>query len=232
MGINAIPKKEIRRYLKNISTEERSSLQILQIGANDGIQNDPIRELITRFNLKADLLEPIPYYYEELKKNYSQYPRVKCHNLAISNNTGEKQMHWLKYDDSLATWMKGLNTFDISQNFLGTGKTGYQMKEDSSRSKEYEYVKNNLETIFVKTTTLKTFLEDNHITRIDIYVSDTEGHDGLIFEQLDLNFYNPKIILMETHGLGEEENLKIDNKLKKYNYEILAKNLDTFAIKN
>ena len=61
-------KKAIDNFLENYfnSSEDKT---VIQIGANDGIQNDPIRKFLKYpGNYKAVLIEPIPYYVKRLKK--------------------------------------------------------------------------------------------------------------------------------------------------------------------
>lgn len=229
--MSTVTRKYIRQFVKSLSETERESLRILQIGANDGVQEDPIFHTVNKYKVVADLIEPIPTYFEELVNNYKNSPWVTCHNIAISECDGYQEMSWLKYKDDLPLWMKGLNTFDPSKNYLGTGHGGRNLNKDMRSEKEWKYVKNNTEKMKVKTLSLKSFLETNKIKKIDIYVSDTEGYDGKIFNQLDLSLYSPKIIMMETHSLGEEANTQIDRKLLDNNYEILMKEHDTVAIK-
>jgi len=224
-------KKYIRKYVKSLSPTARSSLRILQIGANDGVQEDPIFETIIKYKITADLIEPIPFYFKELEKNYENCSWVTCHNVAISTIDGYQEMSWLRYNNDLPLWMKGLNTFDPTKNFLGTGHGGRKLGKDMRSGEEWKYAENNIEKINVKTFTLNSFLKNNNITKIDLFITDTEGYDGKIFNQLDLSVFSPKIILMETHSLGDEENFTIDNKLLTNGYEIVLKEHDTLAVK-
>jgi FkbM family methyltransferase len=210
---------------------ENKKLTLLQIGANDGLQSDPFRESIIKHQINSHLLEPIPEFYNMLVNNYSEYSWVKCYNLAITNTDGEDQIKYVPRIDGLPDWTQGLGTFDSSKNFLGEGKGGHGLSEDFSNTDIYQAVKNNIKHTTVKTHTLKTFIEKSNINQIDIYTSDTEGFDWVIFNQLDLDRFNPKIIFMETHTLGYEQNSLIDDKLTKYGYTILDKTWDTIAIK-
>lgn len=219
------------KKLINDCFEETTQIHLLQIGANDGKQSDLFRNLIIEYRINSNLLEPIPDYYNLLIKNYSNYDWVKCHNLAITTEDGEREMKYVPKIDGLPEWTMGLGTFDEDKNFLGSGKGGYMLSEDYSNSEIYKKVMNEVRTINVKTSTLNSFIKKNDIKNIDIYVSDTEGFDWVIFNQLDLNIFNPKIICMETHTLGDIQNNLIDEKLIKNGYVIIEKELDTIAIK-
>jgi len=216
--------------IENKYESELSNFTILQIGANDGVQDDLIRPLITKHNLKSHLVEPIKEHYENLCSNYTHFPNVKCHNLAISDIDGEKIMTTIEYDESLPTWCKGLSTFDITRNFL-SGFGGYQLKDDLRNSKLFNKIKNSRTEIVVPTKTLNTFLTENEIDSIDVFVTDAEGHDFIIFNQLDYFKYSPKFIILETHTLSQRDKNVIVKKLVDNGYDILECSWDTIAEK-
>ena len=218
----------VSTYFPNMFSE---NLTLIQIGANDGLQSDPFRETIINNKINSYLLEPIPDFYNMLKHNYSNCDWVKCFNLAITTENGEQEITYVPKINGLPEWTQGLGTFNASKNFLGEGKGGRNLETDYSNTELYREVKENIKKIMVKTNTLETFLTDQGIQKIDFYLSDTEGYDWVIFNQLDLNKYQPKVIYMETHTLGEYENSMIDEKLIKNGYTILDKSWDTIAIK-
>ncbi len=220
------------KELINDLFENNNEINLLQIGANDGLQSDMFRDSIIEYKIKSHLLEPIPEFYNLLVKNYSNYNWVKCYNLAITTEDGKREIKYVPKINDLPEWTMGLGTFDAEKNFLGSGKGGNGLSIDYSSTELYKRVVNELRTIEVKTSTLNTFIIDNNIKDIDIYVSDTEGFDWIIFNQLDLKRFTPKIICMETHTLGDVENKLINDKLLEYGYDIIEKDWDTIAIKN
>lgn len=210
---------------------ELSNFTILQIGANDGVQDDLIRPLITRYNLKSHLVEPIREHYENLCSNYIDFSNVKCHNLAISDIDGEKMMTTIENDESLPLWCKGLSTFDTSRNFLG-GFGGYELRDDLRNTELFNKIQNSKTEIVVSCRTLNTFLNENKIDSIDVFITDSEGHDFVIFNQLDLSKFSPKFIILETHTLSQIDKNLIIKKLVDNGYNILENSWDTVAEKN
>ena len=188
-------KEEIFNLLEKDYLSEIKDFTIIQIGANDGIQDDLIRPIITKYNPKSYLVEPIKEHFDALVLNYSEFSNISFFNFAISDTDGIKEMTTLKYNDSLPIWCKGLSTFDTSFNFFG-GFGGLGLKEDMRNTPLYHQVKSLEVKVNVQTKTLSNFLNENYITSIDIFVTDTEGHDYIIFEQLDLEKYSPKFIII------------------------------------
>jgi FkbM family methyltransferase len=224
-------KEELLILLENNFGDKLHDFVVLQIGANDGIQDDLVRPLITKYNLKSHLVEPILKYFQSLSHNYKDYSNVICHNIAISDIDGDKEMSVIKYNDTMPIWCKGLSTFDESYNFF-SGFGGLGLVEDLKNTDVYKQVIENKIKINVTTKKLETFLNDNQINSLDIFITDTEGHDFIIFNQLDLTKYRPKVIIMETHTLGENVNNLITDKLLKHGYTILENSWDIVAINN
>ena len=223
--------EELLILLENNFGDKLHDFVVLQIGANDGIQDDLVRPLITKYNLKSHLVEPILEYFQSLSHNYKDYSNVICHNIAISDIDGNKEMSVIKYNDTMPIWCKGLSTFDESYNFF-SGFGGLGLAEDLKNTDVYKQVIENKIKINVTTKKLETFLNDNQINSLDIFITDTEGHDFIIFNQLDLTKYRPKVIIMETHTLGKNVNNLITDKLLKHGYTILENSWDIVAINN
>jgi hypothetical protein len=59
--------------------------RVIQVGANDGIMCDPLRRFLvhsTKQNIRAVLVEPIPFYYTKLRDLYADYPNITVLNVA------------------------------------------------------------------------------------------------------------------------------------------------------
>jgi FkbM family methyltransferase len=209
---------DFQNHFKNLYSEQGKPLSILQIGGNDGIQADPLYNLIQKYpNVTLNVLEPIKRYYDNLKSNYKSNYNVKTHNLAIAEYNGTNEITYVNYNSSMPSWAKGLGTFNIEGNCL-SGMTGLGNTINCKSENWWKLLNENKVKETVKVKKLNTFLEDINLKEIDIYVSDTEGYDWIIFEQLDLDKYFPKLIYMETHGRIIPKDL-LSKKLDKYNYK-------------
>jgi len=66
---------------------------VLQIGANDGVMEDPIRESILRLKLPALLVEPLPDLFSRLKTNYADQSQIYFENVAIGQSPGTVNLY-------------------------------------------------------------------------------------------------------------------------------------------
>jgi FkbM family methyltransferase len=79
---------------------------VCQIGANDGIQNDPLRNYLSSPGAyRATLVEPIPYYAEKLRALYTGRPDIHIVQSAAGANEILQNFYFIP--PSLAAEMNG-----------------------------------------------------------------------------------------------------------------------------
>lgn len=156
------------------------------------------------------VIEPVKYYFDKLPK----YPNVKYENIAISNNVEETEIHYLDPNSIQKEWMKGISS--INGN---TGPLSY---------KNNDFMKKNIIKQGVMTNTLNNICDKYNITNIDFLKIDTEGHDLIVLESIDLKKINVKMIKIEhQHTDGE----KMKKYLEDLNYLVYMEMDDIYAIK-
>lgn len=100
--------------LRHIEVHEK--LTYVQIGANDGILNDPMYKFVLKNSgcVSGYLLEPLPEIYEKLKFNYSALSNFKFFNLAIHEANKTMRLYKVKkeYESKLPEFSKGIASFD------------------------------------------------------------------------------------------------------------------------
>jgi FkbM family methyltransferase len=209
-----VPSIWIRKLLS------KNDANIVQIGSNDGKYGDPLSKLIKKnTKWKALFVEPVPYLFERLKTNYGSDSRFSFENAAI--NDGRQQVFYSvkeeakKHIPNLPIWYDQLGSFD-KENLL-------------------KHLDGHLEP-FIKETlmsgiTLKELFQKNNIQHLDLLNIDTEGYDWKILSQLDLDSFNPEIILFEHKHLTKSEKINSINFLKS-NYSIFELEGDFICLHN
>jgi FkbM family methyltransferase len=168
--------------------------QVVQIGSNDGETNDPIRQLLlSRHQWRALFVEPVPYLYERLTRNYPCDPRFVFENVAVSDEKAAA-FYWVdasakQHLPDLPPWFDQLGSFQ--------------------REHITKHLNGILEPFIVSATvrcmTLSELLVDHAIRQVDILHIDTEGHDWKVLSQLDLTACVPDVILYEHRHLSQAD---------------------------
>ena len=70
-----------------------SDLTILDVGANKGGYSAMLMKAIQSSSLSLHCFEPAGHYYDILETRFKGCPRVKLHNVALSNHEGNMQLY-------------------------------------------------------------------------------------------------------------------------------------------
>lgn len=172
------------KNLLNTYCEQNKFKTLLQIGANDGERFDELNYFIKKYKIKSVLVEPINKYFNELKKNYSDYEFVKIENSAISVNN-EISYLFAVNDENINIYdehVKGINSFEI-QHLIKHGVK-----------------KNHIEKKRINSLSVQDLIKKYNINELDLLYVDTEGYDGkIVYEFIKSTKLNPIIIFEYIH---------------------------------
>ena len=87
--MQSIENKEIMKKIEEKYLSDPDNFVLIEIGANDGSTCDRMNKFILKYNPKCILIEPIPCYFEELKKMYKNITNSNFENIAIDLKKGE-----------------------------------------------------------------------------------------------------------------------------------------------
>ena len=198
-------------------------LFMINIGAMDGVLFDGMSGYADMYNSDVLYVEPMKPHFDRLVKHKGGNPGNKFENSAISNYNGTINMKTIPIeivDQGLVHHaFYGMSVIDPTKN--GMGSEG-----------DREVVEKYAVDAVVNCITWDTLVQKHNIDHFDVMSVDTEGHDYIIFSQIDLNKFKPRLIRLEWCNMTDEEKTNITKKLEDagYVYEILG-NMDIDAIR-
>lgn len=208
-----------------ILTEQRYALDgggtLLQIGANDGVMADPVHELITKLQMPAILVEPLPDKFRDLCANYSGVPGIHFHNVAVSTKSGEAELfRFSQAAPDLPSWTQGLASFD--RNVL--------LKHKSTMGAHQAKIEDLIESVRVPVLTIADILaKHRELPEVLALQIDTEGHDfNVVKSAIDANCL-PPIINYEHKHLSYQDQFDCRALLATKNYGFFSSAADTLA---
>jgi len=211
----------LKNFLEKMQLD-KNEITILEIGGNDGYQNDLIYPYAIKTNFVTHILEPIPVYYEQLKILYENYKNVHTYNYAITKKTEVDYINYIPPADNMPVWLKGCSSFFSDKNVINGMQT--RNLDDSIapfvNETVMKYIKNNIQKLPVNCLSFKDFIELSKISNIDILVVDTEGYELEILKQIDLNKFSISLIILEYHNHYCIDKLSMESLLRKFNYSI------------
>lgn len=188
----------IRRYL---SSKNASDFFFLQIGAYDGITNDPISVFVRQHKWRGVLIEPQKEVFEELKENYREHPQLVFLNVAIADKDGKKDFYRVRNTThQLPFWYRQIAS--LSLNTVLKHRNGIP---DYGIIDRIANIDDLIEVERVNCITFDTLLNILEIDRIDLLQIDAEGYDFEILKTIDFERVKPKIIHYEHMHLNKEQ---------------------------
>lgn len=212
------PADSVRRTLDALCMD-RSPVTFVQVGSNDGIVADPLREFIVRGDFRGVLVEPVPYLFERLVQTYREAPGISLENVAVAMENGERDFYYLRPSDdpTLPPWYDKLGSFQ---------------REVILRNLDViPSIPELLVSIRVKCQTLKHICERHSMARPDLIHIDAEGYDFEIIKSIDFSTIGPTVLLYEHKHLGIRGRLECRAYLSRQGYDTLEVGDDTLCVR-
>jgi len=191
--------------LEAIAANDHPNFYFIQIGANDGVKDDPLHDLICKnWYWRGLLVEPLPDVFQRLTATYgAQCHRLRWVNVAVSDYDG---------------------TVDFYRHPKHSVCSG--LKIITAKQRKADMVK--LEVLGL---TFKTLMEVAKVPKlIDLLQVDTEGYDDKVIAQCLGELKYPSIIHYEHKHLSETARTSVTTLMISKGYAIYPEKFDTLAI--
>jgi len=182
---------------------------IVQIGANDGVQNDPLCNFLKRAGkYQAILIEPIPFYVNKLELLYRDRSDIQIIRAAAGSSSGSSKLYFMPPE--LADEMNGdgpANNWAHGQGSFDRDTVVHWIRANSFRGKNYRdnipmYLEaiTSIDTPITLTESLLPIERKNLLLVLDV-----QGFEIEVLRGLDWN-RPPKFIMLED-DLGKSADL-------------------------
>lgn len=190
----------------------KKDIIFIQVGANDGVSFDNIYPFFVNHPCKGLVIEPLPTFFERLRLNYKDYPRITPLNVALHPSQTECQIYTVRHE-SLQNYpqsVAGIASFNKS-HLLPTVK------------------ESDIQVVTVQCRTLMALIHDHQITELDYLQVDTEGFDYEVIKMIDFSLVKPKIIKFESIHLQSAQKAELYRLLANHGYKLIKESMDTIA---
>lgn len=231
---------EVKQLEANLQPFLRPDFFFVNIGANDGVVADPIYPFIAKYGWRGIAVEPVPYVFEQLKKNYDGLD-VILENAAVSNR---QESFWFIAEGSgtIDYIAQGMGSLD-KDRLLGTIQANRFLADVSSPKAPYPddlpppvgisdshegpLISDDLED-YVTELEVPCFsfgeLMDKHgIERVDFINIDVEGRDHEVFSMIDFERFQPSVLCLELMGLPDGHAEDIRERLDALGYRMVQR---------
>lgn len=205
-------------------------MYVIQVGANDGINHDPIHKFVKRDKWKGLLIEPQPDVFRyQLFPLYMRDEGIWMENIAIGEEISLMDMYKISF--TRERWATGLTSFY---------KPTLQAKVDSGRVDEIARERNlkvpkrraeYIDELKVEVKTFEFLRTKYKIGEVDILQVDVEGFDYEVIKLYDLSKFKPKVVVFESDLLKDLEYAEAENYFVDHGYLIRRLGRDSIAVR-
>jgi FkbM family methyltransferase len=219
---------EIRRWLPAVTLEpldlvlanydaRGEAITILQVGACDGATNDPVRRYLAKGYARGILIEPNPFAFVRLQRNYADFQNVTLIQAAIGEQDGEAHLYRVKKTD------KKVSEVDLSlqlASFYREHLERHAQKPD------------DIERITVACRSLSSLVTELDLGSIDLLQIDVEGFDAAVVRMALKMPIRPNCINFEHRHLKPADRQPLFDLLTAHGYLLGYDEWNILAVRN
>ena len=225
------PEKGSLGYFYNQISRNLKSVFVIQVGANDGINHDPIHKFVKRDKWRGLLIEPQPDVFRyQLFPLYMRDQGIFMENIAISDEISLMNMYKISF--TRERWATGLTTFHkpTLQAKVDRGDVDIIAKRKGIKvpAQKADYINE----VKVETKTFDFLRAKYQIEQVDVLQIDVEGFDFEVIKLYDLSKNKPKVIVFESRHLDEEEYAAAEHYFQDNGFTIKRVKGDSVAVHN
>lgn len=191
----------------------------IEIGANDGVENDPLRPFVTSRPWSGIMVEPVPHVFERLRRNCAGLDRVALENAAIAERDGRLPFYNL-------AWVDGDEVLYWFDTF------GSLSRETAERTGA-AFVPGGQHRVIrteVPCLSFESLCRKHGVHSLDLLLIDTEGYDYEIIKRIDFSAHRPRLLIYEHFLLSPGERADCRKLLHRLRYETMEENRDTWCL--
>jgi FkbM family methyltransferase len=190
----------------------------VQVGANDGVRDDPLRACILKYRLSGVLIEPLPDLFAKLQRNYQDVPGLHFENCAVGAKSGQASIYRIRENAPVPDHAHGMASFNRSH--LTARKHGIPGLDDHV-----------VETP-VAVRTLPEILVKYGDPPVSLLMIDTEGYDAEIVKMAFEAGLRPEVVVYEHLHLPIATQAATLRLLKSAGYRFQELGFDTYAVRS
>ena len=189
----------------------------IQVGANDGERADPIRAHILDRHWRGLLFEPDIHHFEKLRENYRGETQLRLINAAVGNGAEMDLYYFDPAAPNAPDWVAGLGSFD--------------RRTVLSHCREVPSLEPYLRQRKVSTVTVDRMFQMLGEPTVDLLLTDVEGYDADIIQQIDFRRWMPGCIFYESKHLSRSRHDELLGYLIASGYLVAPGGSDSVAIR-
>lgn len=180
---------DARSMVSELGRRHGGDVVFVQVGANDGVSNDPLFDTVRRWRWRGVLVEPLPGLFDRLVLNYAGADDLAFENVAIGEASDVLELFTVQPRPGDPEWVTQLASFD--------------RRVVLRHCPELPDLVARIQPVRVPAVRLPDLVARHGLERVDLLHVDTEGYDLHVLDQIELGAsWAPRYVLFEKKHLA------------------------------
>jgi FkbM family methyltransferase len=200
----------------------------IEIGSHDGERHDDLgpfllslRPFVLSRSWTGVMVEPVPYLFERLRRNYGGLGRIALENAAIADRDGRVPFYHLAHVDDpererLPQWYDALGS--LSRDAVLAWR-------DAIPDIERRVVRTEVPCL-----SFESLCRKHDVRELDLLAIDTEGYDYEIIRTIDFAAHRPRLLVYEHGHLLAGDRERCVAQLERLGYQTMEEAFDTWCL--
>lgn len=195
----------------------------VNIGANDGVTNDPIYPFLRRHRWRGIAVEPVDYICRELRRNYAEFEGVIVEHAAIAATP--RPLYYVPpgvVDQGFVRQISSLHAPYVTKSI-------WEMRMCRFEGEVPTGVEDHIVQADVPCLTFDELMRKHDVRQVDFLNIDAEHSDFEILSLVDFDRWRPAVICVETSEFTEGQRAAAAERLLLAGYRFLEA-FDLFSV--
>lgn len=191
----------------------------VNVGAFDGLANDPIGRFAQSHDCRGILLEPQPGIFKRLCANLADFPNLSFLNAAVDEVSGFREIYYVPAGiKDLPDWTEQLASFSIE----------HLLRHEERAPGLSRHIQKQA----VQTISFGDLLDKFGLDSIDVLQIDAEGMDAQLLAWFPFDRIRPSVLHYETAHMLVDEQRAVRTRLEYFGYIVREDDspLDNMAV--
>ncbi len=201
----------------------RPDFFFVNIGANDGISNDPIYPYLQRYRWRGIAVEPLGYVCDDLRRNYAGFDGVIVEHAAVAATP--RPLYFVPPAASDMAFVRQIGSLHAPYVEKSIGL----MRICRFEGDIPEGLESRVERVDVPCLTFEELMRKHAVQRVDFLNIDAEHSDFEILSMIDFARWRPNVLCLETSEFNEGQRAQVAERLVRAGYRFLE-SFDHFSV--
>jgi FkbM family methyltransferase len=210
------------RLAEVIASAQHPEFFFVNIGANDGVSNDPIFPFLEQYRWRGIAVEPVEHICAELRQNLARFDGIIVEQVAIA--AASRPFFYVRPDGAPPSFCRQIGSFHREY----VEKSIALMRMFRFHGPVPDGVEEGIDARLVPCLTFEELMAKHEVRRVDFLNIDAESADFEVFGLVDLERWQPTVLCIETSEFTPAEDSAVQQRLARHGYAFLE-HFDVFS---